>query len=96
MLRVPVAAPRELLAWFVEQPDQLVWPMGGKQASEETVRMRKALLFDEPPGRDTAQEAARAAVATKPPTAKEWWRFGGESMLDCVLMTDRLVVTVEG
>ena len=57
----PVAAPRELLAWFVEHPDCLEWP--SKQTySPETTKQRRALLYDEPPGRPAAQAAARNAL----------------------------------
>lgn len=30
------------------------------------------------------------------PSRSGWWRFEGSSHIDCVLETDRLVVTVEG
>jgi hypothetical protein len=57
----------------------------------------RADIDDDPPGsRALAQRQARELVATRPPTAREWWRFEGTSMLDCVLLTDRLVVTMEG
>jgi hypothetical protein len=62
----------------------------------ETTTLRRALLNDKPPARAEAQRRARELVATRPVNAREWWRFEGESMLDCVLMTDRLVVTIEG
>ena len=92
----PVGPPRELLAWFVEHPGELVWPE--RQAfSAETLRLRRALIDDNPPGsRQAVQERARALVASRPPIARGWWRFEGTTMLDCVLMTDKLVVTVEG
>lgn len=91
----PIAAPRALLLWFIEHPDRLTWPKG-QTYSESTTESRRALLYDEPPGRAEAQKQALRLAATRPTTAREWWRFEGESMLDCVLMTDRLVVTVEG
>jgi hypothetical protein len=92
----PVHPPRLLLTWFVENPDQLVWPRG-QTFSEETTRLRKALLYDSPPGsRQVAQARARELVASRPTSAREWWRFEGTSMLDCVLLTDEVVVTIEG
>ena len=92
----PVHPPRSLLAWFVDHPDALVWPKGLTYA-KETTRLRKALLYDSPPGsREETQANARQLVATRPTSAREWWRFEGTSMLDCVLMTESLVITVEG
>ena len=92
----PAAPPRELLAWFIEHPSELVWPPGAK-LSQETVRLRRALLYDDPPGaRVRAQERARELLTRRSPFSREWWRFEGVTQLDCVLMTDRLVVTVEG
>jgi hypothetical protein len=92
----PVAPPRALLAWFVENPDQLVWPKHGR-FSPETMRLRRALVDDDPPGsREAVQREARARVQTRSPLTRGWWRFEGASMLDCVLMTDQLVVTIEG
>ena len=90
-----VAPPRSLLAWYVEHPDQLLWPKG-KTYSEETVRMRKALLYDSAPGRADAQRQARELVEMQSPAKRGWWRFEGVSMIDCVLMTDQLVLTIEG
>jgi hypothetical protein len=92
----PVAPSRALLAWFVENPDKLVWPKSGRLSSE-TTRLRRALIDDEPAGsRAGVQQEARALVQTRSPGARGWWRFEGTSMLDCVLMTDQLVVTIEG
>lgn len=91
----PVAAPSELLAWFIEHPDELVWP-GAQTYSTDTTKWRRALLYDEPPGRAAAHTEARAAVQSGASANRAWWCFEGRSMLDCVLLTDRLVVTVEG
>jgi hypothetical protein len=33
---------------------------------------------------------------TRPTSAREWWRFEGTSMIDCVLLTEALVITIEG
>lgn len=92
----PVTSPRDLLAWFVEHPDELVWPKR-QGFSAETRRLRRALIDDDPPGsRKEVQEHARMLVATRPPGTRAWWRFEGTTMLDCAVITDRLVVTIEG
>lgn len=91
-----VHPPRELLAWFIDHPGALVWPEG-QAYSAETTRLRRALVHDDPPGsRSDAQAQARELVATRPTSAREWWRFEGTSMLDCLLLTDKLVITIEG
>jgi hypothetical protein len=92
----PVAATRELLAWYVEHPERLRWP-DRVEHSPGADRLRHALLDDDPPGsRAKAQQRARQLVSTRSPTADEWWRFEGVDTLDCMLITDRLVVTVTG
>jgi hypothetical protein len=92
----PAVAPPSLLAWFIDHPESLVWPKEAK-LSAETTRLRRALLYDDPRGsRIKAQERAREPLATRSPFSREWWRFEGVTRLDCVLITDRLVVTVEG
>ncbi len=89
-------APRELLAWFIDHPGELVWPAGAS-LSAETRRLRSALLLDYPSGSQArAQERAHELLASRSPLSAEWWRFEDVTKLDCVLITDRLVVTVEG
>ena len=90
-----VGAPKHLLTWYVEHPDELVWPRG-KTYSAETVRMREALLYGKDPGRAEAQRQAREFLQTKSTETRGWWRFEGTSRIDCMLMTTELVVTIEG
>lgn len=92
----PVAPSRELLAWFIDHPGELVWP-GDSELSRESTILRRALLRDDPPGsQERAQERARQLLAARTPLSQEWWRFEGIAKPDCVLITDRLVITVEG
>ncbi len=87
---------RELLSWYFEHPDALVWPPGARM-SAATTRLRRALIDDDPPGaRAGAQERARELIRVRSPFSREWWRFEATARLDCVLVTDRLVVTVRG
>jgi hypothetical protein len=95
-LEYPVAPPRELLAWFIDHPDRLTWPER-EAMSSEALRLRRALLLDDPPGSQArAQERARELLAAGPPLSLAWWRFEELAKLDCVLITDRLVVTIGG
>ncbi len=88
--------PRELLAWFIDHPDELSWPHT-EIHSAEAQRLRSALVLDHPPGsRPRAQERARELLGSRSPLSREWWRFEEVTKLDCVLITDRLVVTIEG
>ncbi len=92
----PVAPSRELLAWFIDHPSELVWP-DHSELSRETTILRRALLRDDPPGsQERAQERARDLLAARPPLSQDWWRFEGTAKPDCVLITDRLVITVAG
>lgn len=90
-----VPAPSSIVAWYIQNPTELQWP-AGKSYSEETTRLRRALLFDDPPGRVAAQRLAEAERQVRPSARAPWWRFEGTSMIDCVLMTERLVLTIEG
>jgi hypothetical protein len=83
------------LRWCIEHPDALTWPAGADYGAETTT-MRRALLEGKPPGREEAQHRAFELIEREPATKPGWWRFEGVSMIDCLLATDRLVVTVEG
>ena len=92
----PAAPSRDLLLWLVDHPGRLTWPHDTAQ-SAETERLRHALIDDHPRGvRAHAQERARERARTASPFASDWWRFETPSLLDCVLITDELVVTVGG
>jgi hypothetical protein len=92
----PAVAPRRLLRWFIDHPDQLVWPAGtDDRATAETMLLRRALINDDPPGaRVRAQDRARELLPRSSGLTPAWWRFEDMSTLDCVLITERLVVTV--
>ena len=86
---------KRFLRWCVCNPDQLTWPTG-QTYSEDTTRKRRALLYDEPPGRIASQHEALQLIEKKQSKGPAWWRFEGSSWIDCVIATDRLVVTIEG
>jgi hypothetical protein len=91
----PAAPSPRLLRWFIDHPDRLSWPAGA-ELSAEAVRLRRALLYDEPPGAQSrAQERARELLRSRSALSREWWRFEEMTTLDCVLITNRLVVTIE-
>jgi hypothetical protein len=91
----PASAPRALLAWFIDHPESLSPPQG-QHASAVTLRLRRALLDDDPPGvRARAQERAHDLVRRGAPLAEAWWRFEEAHTADCLLMTDRLVLLVQ-
>lgn len=90
----PVAPSPDLLLWLVEHPEVLIAQPA--DPSPSAARLRAALLNDAPPGaRARAQERARERARTASPFTSEWWRFEAPGLLDCVLITERLVVTVQ-
>jgi hypothetical protein len=91
----PAAPPEPLLRWYIEHPEHLKWPRGAK-FSEEATRWRRQLVCNDPPGARSGAQAEALRLLASPKGRSAWWRFEGTTMLDCVLMTDRLVVTVEG
>ena len=93
----PAVAPRTLLRWFIDHPERLVWPADADQgASAETRLLRRALINDDPPGAQArAQERARELLPRSSGLTPAWWRFEDMSTLDCVLITERMVVTVQ-
>ena len=87
---------RRLLAWLIDHPDELVRP-ADDDSTVETAVLRRALIDDEPPGaRARAQDRAHHLLRRGIPLGGAWWRFEDAGTLDCVLITDRLVVTVQG
>lgn len=86
---------RDLLRWYVEHPDRLTWPADA-ELSPETLRLRRALIHDDPPGAQArAQDRARELIMSRPPFSEAWWLFEGVADIDCVLISNRLVLTIE-
>lgn len=91
----PVAPSSGLVGWLIDHPEALTWPEGAEM-SPASERLRRALLFDDPPGaRARAQQRARELMETRSIFSKEWWRFQELGWLDCLLMTDRVLVTID-
>ena len=91
----PSAAARPLLGWYIDHPQQLTRPPGDAAETAEMRMLRRALLDDEPPGsRARAQDRARDLLRTSTPRSPTWWRFEEPGRLDCVLLTERLVVSI--
>jgi hypothetical protein len=92
-----IAGPsRELLEWYIAHADRLTWP-AGVELTPEVRLLRRALIEDVPPGaRVRAQARARELMDVRSALAREWWRFEEVRRIDCLLMTERLVVTVLG
>ena len=90
----PLAVPTGLVDWWIEHPDSLVWPEGAGMSTQARV-LRRALILDDPPGsRSRAQERARELLRTRSILSDEWWRFESLTSLECLLMSDRLVLTI--
>lgn len=95
-LEMRAPPPPALLRWFIEHPERLSWPPSPQLTSEEAV-LRRALIADQPPGsRPRAQERAREALVERSALACGWWRFEQTARLDCILMTEDLVLAIDG
>jgi hypothetical protein len=91
----PVSPPRELLTWFVDHPEELVWP-DGAELSLVSERLRRALIEDQPPGaRTKAQDRAYELMRNASPRTLDWWRFEDTTTLECVLTSHRLVLVID-
>jgi hypothetical protein len=91
-----VPSPREFASWLIDHPDRLRWPPGAS-LTPEAERLRRALVLDDPAGsRARAQARAHELLRTSSPFNEQWWRFEAMTTPHCVLMTDRLVLTVQG
>lgn len=92
----PQAPSRELTVWLIGHPERLTWPDAQSETSKPAESLRRALVLDEPPGsRTRAQERARELQRSRSVLSQEWWRFEELGTFECLLMTDRLVLTVE-
>lgn len=95
MFEFEVAPSKRFLRWLVQNPDELTWP-DGQTYSSTTKKWREALLDDMHAGRKATQEKALAAIETKSPRTRAWWRFEGSSWIDAIISTEHLVVMIEG
>lgn len=98
----PLPPTRALLEFCLRHPDGLKWPERGGHLDEdmgpETLRMRKALVFDEPPGRAVAQKQGLELLEGLGPekAARQWWAFEGPTEVDCLLRARNYTLLVEG
>ena len=90
----PVMPSRDLLGWYIDHPESLTWH-DDPDASAQATQLRRALICDEPPGTQAkAQDRARELLHSRSGLSAEWWRLEGPGRLDCVLITDRIVVSI--
>ena len=90
----PAAPTRQLLGWYIDHPEALTRPAEAA-ASAETKLLRRALVDDAPPGsRVRAQNRAHDLLRSSTPRLPTWWRFEEPGRLDCLLATERLVMSV--
>jgi hypothetical protein len=90
----PAMPSRELLGWYIEHPSALTW-YEDAAASAQARQLRRALVCDEPAGAQAkAQERALELLRTQSRLSAQWWRLEDPAHLDCILITDRLVVSI--
>lgn len=77
---------KSFLRWCVLNPHQLSWPATETYGLDTTVN-RRALVYGEPPGRAGVQRDALLLIDALPASTRAWWRFEGNSWIDCVIGT---------
>jgi hypothetical protein len=84
------------LSWLVTNPSHLSWPR--EPGEGETLRRRRELMGDDPILRADAQAEALRHIGSglTDPGRGRWWVLEGRTCVDCCLITDRLVLFVEG
>lgn len=93
-----IAPPAEFLRWLLLHPGKLVKPSSGYGASGENEKMRKGLLD----GSKTESERIMQIGIQELETVgaggsdKKWWAFEGFSEIDCCLVTNSVVLFIEG
>ncbi|HYF80519.1 MAG TPA: hypothetical protein VD973_25710 [Symbiobacteriaceae bacterium] len=91
----PVVPSKEYLAWLLhhlpeqERPADTYW-----DKLSDSTRANRKKLFEQDPA--TLQEALSALDKWPTLPQKAWWLLEGRSMIDCALITDRMVLFIEG
>lgn len=95
-----VPPPTAFLHWLIENPEHMdLWDPRAFGATSEDARNWRRKLFSASPGeRNEAQLEARRCLgsSTNKGSARKWWAFEGFSHVDSCLITERLVLFVEG
>jgi hypothetical protein len=97
-----VPPPTAFLRWLLEHPDKLEWP--GKRRGRPKIygpaaqALRADLHADGEPRQSAAQEKGLAELALQggAGSRRKWWAFEGFTEVDCALVTDRLLLFIEG
>lgn len=97
-----VPPPTAFLRWLLEHPDKLEWP-GKHRGSPRKYGtaaqdLREDLSAVGEPRQAAAQEKGLAELALKggAGSRRKWWAFEGFTEVDCALVTDRLLLFIEG
>jgi hypothetical protein len=95
-----VAPPTAFLRWLLEHPEQMQVndPQTFGAKGEDAQRWRRKLFSSEPALRNEAitEGLRQFGKAGAKGSRRKWWAFEGFSHIDCCLITDDLVLFVEG
>jgi len=94
----PKLPPQRLLLWLINHPDALDRAGLGAAQGANTAHWRGLLLGQDAGGVQNAQEEARRRLNCSGCRGSMgwWWAFEGETVVDCYLETDRLIMFFEG
>jgi hypothetical protein len=95
-----VPPPAAFLRWLLEHPERMEIrnPVTFGATSEVAIQWRRKLFSGNPSEREAAQEEGlrKLAIGGANGSARKWWSFEGFSHVDCCLITEQLVLFVEG
>ncbi len=98
----PAPPPTAFLTWLLEHPDKLEWP-GKRRDKPRTYGVTAQALREnlvalgEPRQAAARQEGlAELALVGGRGSRRKWWAFEGFTEVDCALVTDRLLLFIEG
>lgn len=96
----PLPPPARFLRWLIQNPERMTWPENGQRRfGRQTQRLRENLFAAN--GVSARQEAQRLALSElaqhgSSGSKRKWWAFEGFTEIDCYLVTNTMILAIEG
>lgn len=95
-----VPPPTAFLRWLIEHPERMnvTDPVSFGAKSPDAIEWRRKLLACAPVEREQARAEALSELENRGAkgSSAQWWAFEGRSHIDCCLITEKLVLFIEG